>query len=149
MKPLSLFYLIVTALLIAGCETGRPSEAAPAGSSARSTPPMPATAQPSPQPDPAANGGSTLPASTPYDGGGTTIAQNVNPAPFLAGSPAQPAGAAGAPPPPNSLTSRADGTMYGSNDQPAASTTWGTQATNWTGSSAAPAAKPPAKGKKK
>jgi hypothetical protein len=150
MKQLALCGLIVTGLLMAGCETGRPSEAAPAGPEGRSTAATPATAQPSPQPDPAANGGSTLPASTSYDGGGATVAQSVNPAPFLAGSQAQPAGAAGAPPAPNSLTSRADGTMYGSNDQPAASTSWGTQATNWTGSSAAPAAaKPAAKGKKK
>ena len=147
MKQLTLLCLVITGFLLAGCATGRPSAAAPAGPEGRTTAPTPVTA-PSPQLNPAANGGSTLPVSTLYDGGGATVAQNVNPAPFLIGSPAQPAGVSRAIPTPNSLTSRADGTMYGSNDQPAASTTWGTQATEWTGSPAAPAAKPPVKKKK-
>jgi hypothetical protein len=140
MKKLALCGLIITGLLMAGCETTKPSEPTLGAQQSVTAP------QPSPQPNPAANGGSSLPASAPYDGGGVTVSQNVNPAPFLAGSSGQPSGTAGALPPANSLTSRADGTMYGANDQPAASTTWGTQATNWTGS-AAPAAKPPVKKK--
>lgn len=145
MKQLALLCLIIAGLLMTGCATGRPSPAAPSSPEGSTTAPTPVTA-PIAQLDPAANGGSTLPASTPYDGGGATVAQNINPAPFLAGSPAQAAGASGSMPLPNPLTSRADGTMYGSNDQPAASTSWGTQATNWTGS--APAAKPQMKKKK-
>jgi hypothetical protein len=75
------------------------------------------------RPDPAANGGSSLPASAPYQGG-TAVTQNVNPAPFLTASQPEAGGnAAGAPS--NALTSRADGTMRGPNDQPAASTGWG------------------------
>ncbi|HMF89692.1 MAG TPA: hypothetical protein VKL40_03540 [Candidatus Angelobacter sp.] len=142
MKRLALFGLVITGLLMTGCDTTRPSEpiAGAEGSKATAAP----AAQPSPQPDPASNGGSSLAVSTPYDGGGKTVAQNVNPAPFLVGSPAQTAGT-GAPPPPNLLTSRADGTMYGAHDQPAASTSWGTPATNWSSPAPAPAAKPPKK----
>jgi hypothetical protein len=86
--------------------------------------PADSRAQSSGQPDPAATGGSTLPASAPYEGGGATVTQNVNPAPFLVAS--QPgAGGTGAAPS-NALTSRADGTMRGPNDLPAASTGSGT-----------------------
>lgn len=147
MKQLALFCLIVTGLVIAGCETTRPSEPIAAGPEGSKTVATAAPTQPSPQPNPAANSGSSLPASAPYDGGGVTVTQNVNAAPFLAGSPAQPAGTAGAMPPPSSLTSRADGTMYGVHDQPAASTTWGTSATNWTSTAPAPSTKPAAKKK--
>jgi hypothetical protein len=146
MKLFALFCMVITGLLMAGCDTARPSEPIAAGAEGRKTTAA-AAAQPSPQPDPAANGGSSLAASTPYDGGGKTVTQNVNPAPFLAGSPAQSSGTANALPPPNSLTSRADGTMYGANDQPAASTSWGTPATKWSSPAAAPAAKPPVKKK--
>jgi hypothetical protein len=148
MKKVALFWSLIAGLVMAGCETTRPSE--PIKQAAGSTTTVAAaSAQPAAHPDPAANGGSLLPASTPYDGGGTTVAQNVNPVPFLAGSP-QASGTASAPPSPNALTSRADGTMSGSSDQPAASTTWGTEATNWYPSSgAAPAVQQPAKNKKK
>jgi hypothetical protein len=143
MKQVALFCALIAGLLAAGCETTRPSEPIRGATASTTTA---ASAQPSPHPDPAANGGASLPASTPYDGGGATVTQNVNPAPFVAGSP-QASGMASAPPPPNTLTSRADGTMMGSNDQPAASTTWGTQATSWTSSAPAPAVKTQAKKK--
>ena len=68
--------------------------------------------------DPSANGGSSLTASTPYNGNGQTVSQNINPAPFLTASQKGTSTAV----PPNSLTSRADGTMSGPNDQPAAGT---------------------------
>lgn len=76
--------------------------------------------------DPAANGGSTLPASAPYSQGNVATApQNVNPGPFLTASEGvAPGGPSAAPA--NTLTSRADGTMIGPNDQPAATTGWGT-----------------------
>jgi hypothetical protein len=147
MKQVALFCGLISGLLMSGCDTTRPSEAI-AGAEGSTTAVAAAGTQPSPQPDPAANGGSSLPASAPYDGGGATVTQNVNPAPFLAGTSSQTSGTASAPPSPNALTSRADGTMIGSNDQPAASTTWGTPATNWTSPAASPAAKPPAKKKK-
>ena len=78
--------------------------------------------------DPAANGGSTLPASAPYSQGNVATApQNVNPGPFLTASQPQGAGSGGpGSAPSNTLTSRADGTMIGPNDQPAATTGWGT-----------------------
>ncbi|HKF21968.1 MAG TPA: hypothetical protein VKE93_10385 [Candidatus Angelobacter sp.] len=143
MKQVALFCGLIAGLLVAGCETTRPPERIKEAQVAAA-----ATAQPSPHPDPAANGGASLPASTPYDGGGTTVTQNVNPVPFVAGSP-QASGTASAPSSPNALTSRADGTMSGSSDQPAASTTWGTQATNWYPSSGtAPATQPQGKKKK-
>jgi hypothetical protein len=67
-----------------------------------------------------ANGGSALPASMPYaQSGAPAVSQNLNPSPFLS--------AAGAPvsnvfvsTEQLGLTSRADGTMFGPNDQPAA-----------------------------
>jgi hypothetical protein len=146
MKQLALFYAVIAGLLMSGCDTARPSEPVAKGAEGNAAAAAVAP-QPPPQPDPAANGGASLAASTPYNGGATVAqAQNVNPAPFLTGNQAQPSGTAGALPAPNSLTSRADGTMYGANDQPAASTTWGTQATNWTSSAPAPA-KPPMKKK--
>jgi hypothetical protein len=94
----------------------------------------PPVSQPS---DAAANGGSSLPAAAPYRDAGAPAAQNVNPTPFLVAS--QNAGPGGAnSPPSNTLTSRADGTMSGPNDLPAASTGWGTS----------PAAAKPAAGAK-
>lgn len=93
-----------------------------------------------PASDPAANGGFNLPASSAYNqpAGATVQQQNVNPTPFLtlSTSPGQvqtagaPAGAPGLTLS-GSLTSRADGTMSGPHDQPAATTGWGTSATNW------------------
>lgn len=87
--------------------------------------PADSRAQSSGQPDPAGNGGSTLPASAPYQGGGVTVTQNLNPAPFLTASQPQSGGPVGGGSS-NTLTSRADGTMRGPNDLPAASTDWGT-----------------------
>lgn len=77
-----------------------------------------ASAEEPAQVDPSSSGGSTLPASTPYSQQkGTTVSQNVNPAPFLTASQAKPGpqnlGAVG-------LVSRADGTMFGPADLPAA-----------------------------
>lgn len=105
--------------------------------------------------DAAANGGSSLPASSPYSQpNGATAQQNVNPAPFMTagGGQGQGTSSGGASLGSGALTSRADGTMSGPNDQPAATTGWGTSATNWTGPAAATGATPatkPAKAPKK
>ena len=78
-----------------------------------------ASADQSVQVNPSSSGGSTLPASMPYSQGKSgAVSQSVNPAPFLTASEAKPetqkaTGSTG-------LVSRADGTMYGPNDQPAA-----------------------------
>ena len=69
-------------------------------------------------PDIAANGGSSLTASSPYKSAGTSAQQNVNPTPFMVAT--QPAGKAFTPT--SELISRADGTMMGPNDQMAAGT---------------------------
>lgn len=71
------------------------------------------------QADPSSSGGSTLQASTPYrQEKGGAVSQNVNPAPFLTASQANPSGqnATSA----TGLVSRADGTMFGPADLPAA-----------------------------
>lgn len=69
--------------------------------------------------DPAASGGSTLPASAPYNQAkGPAVSQNVNPAPFLAAS--ETSANVGKVSSSNGLVARADGTMYGPNDAPAA-----------------------------
>ena len=98
-----------------------PTESAPATASGNHT-------QPTGQADPAANGGSSLAASVPYQGSGALVSQNVNPAPFLAASQPQGAATGTATAPSETLTSRADGTMRGPNDLPAASTGWGATA---------------------
>ncbi|MGH9571699.1 MAG: hypothetical protein ACRD4F_18810 [Candidatus Angelobacter sp.] len=73
----------------------------------------------SPQPDAYASGGSTLPASTPYSQANAPAAtQSLNAAPFLGSSEVR--GELSKTPPSPGLTSRADGTMYGPQDQPAA-----------------------------
>lgn len=86
------------------------------------------------QADPSSSGGSTLPASTPYtQGKGTAVSQNVNPAPFLTASQAKPAmeGSAGS----RGLVSRADGTMFGPADLPAAGIGPGTEGATQGGAS--------------
>jgi hypothetical protein len=71
------------------------------------------------QVDPSSSGGSTLATSTPYtDGKGAAVSQNVNPAPFLTANEAGATTARGGAS--TGLVSRADGTMYGPSDQPAA-----------------------------
>lgn len=70
------------------------------------------------QVDPSASGGSTLPASTPYSQEkGKAVSQNVNPAPFLTASQSKPGAQNAAS---TGLVSRADGTMFGPADLPAA-----------------------------
>ncbi|MGE5323068.1 MAG: hypothetical protein ACM3SW_09410 [Actinomycetota bacterium] len=72
------------------------------------------------QTSPEGSGGSTLPASTPYNqGNGGTVSQNLNPAPFLMAK--EPSSAAGVKiSSSHGLVARADGTMYGPTDLPAA-----------------------------
>jgi hypothetical protein len=95
--------------------------------SASSAPASPSAAPISASSDPAANGGSSLPASAPYtQENSASVPQNLNPAPFLAGGQAQGADSGSQAAPSSSLTSRADGTMIGPNDLPAATTGWGT-----------------------
>jgi len=119
-------------LLALGCSSNDKTGAGVQGSatdsksssSSASTSPASASSgnspQPARQPDPAANGGSTLTASAPYSSGsGASVSQNVNPAPFMTASQAS---ASASSVPANALTSRADGTMMGPNDQPAAGT---------------------------
>jgi hypothetical protein len=82
--------------------------------------------------DPAANGGASLPASAPYEkANGPTVQQNINPAPFMLAGRGQAQGQGSASGAAlitsGGLTSRADGTMSGPRDQPAATTGWGTQ----------------------
>lgn len=72
------------------------------------------------QTTPEGSGGSSLPASTPYNqGNGAAVSQNLNPAPFLV---AKEPGSATSVNISNSggLIARADGTMYGPTDMPAA-----------------------------
>jgi hypothetical protein len=95
------------------------------------------------QSDASANGGMSLRAAAPYSGSGAPAQQNVNPGPFvIAGQ--SPAGTSGSMPA-DSLTRSADGTMSGPNDLPAATTGWGTAATNYGGSASTAPAKPAAK----
>jgi hypothetical protein len=72
-----------------------------------------------PGPDAHASGGSTLAVSTPYNQpNAPATAQNLNAAPFLVFTGGK--GAQSQQPPSPGLTSRADGTMFGKEDQPAA-----------------------------
>jgi hypothetical protein len=95
MKHLALLSLFAT-LLAVGC-TGNDKTSAGLEGNPNAPPPAPVSAdtrtQPSAQSDSAANGGFNLPASAPYQGNATAT-QNVNPAPFLAASQSQAAGAA-------------------------------------------------------
>ena len=75
-------------LMAVGCTANDKTPAGLEGSV--NAPPAPAVSadrhpQLESQPDPAANGGSSLPASAAYEGA-ATITQNVNPAPFLVAS---------------------------------------------------------------
>jgi hypothetical protein len=94
MKHLALLSLSAT-LLAVGCTSNDKTSAGLEGNP-NAPPPAPVSAdsrtQPSSQGDPAANGGFNLPASAPYQGN-ATVTQNVNPAPFLAASQSQAAGA--------------------------------------------------------
>lgn len=111
----------------AGREQTPHEPAAPAPPGAISASVGGSTAQAPGRSDPSANGGSSLTASTLYNGNGTTVSQNINPAPFLTANQAQGGHPSGAAVPPNPLTSRADGDMRGPNDQPAAGTGGATQ----------------------
>ncbi|HEY6308131.1 MAG TPA: hypothetical protein VI488_16905 [Candidatus Angelobacter sp.] len=131
MKQFALFSFALVLLLAQGCTSNDRNQAGTEGSiitpATASVAPASGSAAPiSGTSDPAANGGSTLPAAAPYSESGSGAAQqNVNPAPFLVAS--QGGGAGGATSAPASrLTTRADGTMSGPNDQPAATTGWGT-----------------------
>jgi hypothetical protein len=116
---------------------------APAPPVAASASVVPAGTEAPGRSDPSANGGSSLTASTPYNGNGQTVSQNINPAPFLTASHASTVAVA-----PNSLISRADGTMSGPNDQPAAGTERGVPA-QATGSQQQPAPRSAPKGKRR
>lgn len=129
MKYLAIFSIALILLVAQGCTSNDRFGAGTAGSittpaSASAAPPSGGAAPISRPSDPAANGGSTLPAAAPYSDG-SSVPQNVNPAPFLTASQSGGAGGASSAPP-STLTSRADGTMRGPNDQPAATTGWGT-----------------------
>ena len=94
MKNLALLPLSLTFIAV-GCTSNDKTGAGLEGN--LNTPPAPAVSsdsrtQPAGQPDPGANGGFKLPASAPYQGN-ATVTQNLNPAPFLAASQQQGAGA--------------------------------------------------------
>src|SRR5215475_3074808 len=91
------FVTCALVLMALGCTSndkdGAGREATPAAEAAAPAPPTAATASVSPasteapgRSDPSANGGSSLTASTPYNGNGQTVSQNINPAPFLTAS---------------------------------------------------------------
>ncbi len=132
-KHLAIFLLALALSFVQGCTSNDKDKAGTEGSIATpasaSLAPASGGAAPISRPsDPAANGGSALPAAAPYsEANGATAPQNVNPAPFLVAS--ESAGRGGSTSAPsNTLTSRADGTMSGPNDLPAATTGWGTPA---------------------
>jgi hypothetical protein len=113
MKHLPLCSVLFVLMFAQGCTSNDRTPARPEGSlNTQESAPATASgnlAQPSGQADPAANGGSSLPASTPYQGSGAPVSQNVNPAPFLAASQAQ-GQAVGLATTSGGLTIRADGT---------------------------------------
>jgi hypothetical protein len=132
-KQLAIFSIALVLSLAQGCTSNDKDKAGTEGSittpASASVAPASGGAAPISQPsDPAANGGSTLPAAAPYsEAGGASAQQNVNPAPFLvANESAGPGGTSSAPA--STLTSRADGTMSGPSDLPAATTSWRTPA---------------------
>lgn len=134
MKYLALLSISCILLVAQGCtsldQSGAGVESSVAEVPAVSpTPPPPASGGLPPasgQPDPSANGGSTLPASAPYaQDNSARVPQSVNPVPFLAGGQPRGAAAGNQAALSSSLTSRADGTMSGPTDLPAASTGWG------------------------
>ncbi len=137
MRYLALFSVSCILMLAQGCASLDRDGAGVEGSVASATPApsassAPASASAAPtagRPDPAANGGSSLPASAPYkQENSPSVPQNVNPAPFLVGGQAQGTPSGNQAAPSSSLTSRADGTMMGPNDLPAATTGWGAPA---------------------
>ncbi len=121
------FFLMLSILFVLGCSGNDKDRASAATGSGASLPSSAAGAEGSgvvppeqPQMDAGASGGSSLPASTPYSQGkGGTVAQNVNAAPFLTSESIK-GGAAQRAASSTGLVSRADGTMYGPSDQPAA-----------------------------
>jgi hypothetical protein len=146
MKQLAIFSIALVLSLAQGCTSNDKDKAGTEGSittpASATVAPASGAAAPTSQPsDPAANGGSALPAAAPYSEANSASApQNVNPAPFLVAS--ESAGRGGSTSAPsNTLTSRADGTMSGPNDLPAATTGWGTPAA----ASEKPAATPKSK----
>jgi hypothetical protein len=133
-KQFGIIAILVSFSLVQGCSS---SSRDSAGRTAEVTNPPAATElavssnvpAPLPRLDPAANGGSDLPASAPYrQANGQPVQQNINAAPFMVAAGGQGGGSSSGA---ALLTSggfanRADGTMSGPNDQPAASTGWGT-----------------------
>jgi hypothetical protein len=135
-KSLGILGISVLLLLAAGCTS---NDRVTAGKTAEVTTPTVATelavissAPPAiSNSDPAANGGASLPASAPYEkANGPAVQQNINPAPFMLAGSGQAQGqgsrSGAALITSGGLTTRADGTMSGPNDQPAATTGWGT-----------------------
>lgn len=149
MKQLAIFSIALVLSLAQGCTSNDKDKAGTEGSittpASASIAPASGGAAPISQPsDPAANGGSALPAAAPYsEASGASAPQNMNPAPFLvANESAGPGGATSAPA--TTLTSRADGTMSGPSDLPAATTGWGMPAAASEKPAANTRSKPPA-----
>jgi hypothetical protein len=134
-KPLLILTISFLLLLAQGCTSNDKSGAGVEGSittpaSASVAPPSGNAPPVTRSSDPAANGGAGLAASAPYSqANSATVQQNVNPAPFMTAGvgQGQGAGSDGATSTTSGrLISRADGTMSGPNDHPAATTGWGT-----------------------
>ena len=122
MQKIALFLAFLMLIAVIGCATSMDSTSSQAKVAAASASAAGSqTAAVAAKVAPASNGGSSLQASQPYTQANVpAVSQNLNAAPFLTTVEAR--GAAGAPPqvPSPGLTSRADGTMYGPGDQPAA-----------------------------
>lgn len=127
MKKIFGFLLTLSMMLVLGCSGNDKDRGSAATGSGASLPNSAAGAEGTStvapeqaQMDAGASGGSSLPASTPYSQGkGGAVSQNVNPAPFLTSESVK-GGAAQRAASSTGLVSRADGTMYGPSDQPAA-----------------------------
>ena len=124
---LALFVIVSVCAVFVGCSGSDKDRATASSGSAPSSPNTAqgaagagmATENEAVQVDPSSSGGSTLPASAPYSQAkGGAVSQNVNPAPFLTASEGKPGEAKVSSS--TGLVSRADGTMYGPSDQPAA-----------------------------
>lgn len=112
-----------TAVAPAGSMPLEPTEAAGANGAKGNVAPVEV-----PGSDAHASGGTTLAVSTPYDQPNAPQAsQNLNAAPFLVSTGTK--STASQQPPTPGLTSRADGTMFGPEDQPAAGIGPGTMST--------------------
>lgn len=121
MKKFVLLLAVSMLLVAVGCPGNEPQTASETRSAGAQNVSGGSDTQQSIQTDAHSSGGSALPASLPYSQPSAPAAsQNLNAGPFLTSAESHGAGQAPAQPWAPGLTSRADGTMYGPSDQPAA-----------------------------